>query len=401
MKVLLITTGSRGDVEPFLALACGLRERGHLPTLAGPARFNELAAGRAVEFHSLDDSVFDLQDDLMKRGSLGALTGAAKAKTAFERFLIDVASLADHPTDVVVYHPKTLAAPMVAESQGRPAIAAQLIPLYQPTTAFPAPILPARIPRWFNRPSWATVSAIEMPWRKMLRRLRNESFRLDGAPIPMTEQIRRNGALNAWSPQLLPAPVEWQLDAAPLGFWRLPESGWSPPAALLDFLESGDPPIYIGFGSMVDKRSDMFGITIVEGLRKARRRGVVATGSGAVRLSASDDVFVLDQAPHHWLLPRVSAVVHHGGVGTLAAALHAGVPQVIKPFLGDQHFWARRASDLGVAVRLGRLTPDTLAAAITTASSLAPRARTLSRSINSDRGTEAAIARLEQIVRTG
>src|SRR5690625_2375529 len=174
VKVLLVSTGSRGDVEPFIALGRGLKSVGHDPTLAAPARFRDLTEDHALPFIALDDSLFDLQDDLARKGTLASLRGAAKAKRALRRFLFDVADLAQHPTDVVVYHPKTLAAPLVAEKQRVPAMAAQLIPLYQPTSAFPVPLLSRPVPRWFDRASWRIVAAVEAPWSRVLRASRDD-----------------------------------------------------------------------------------------------------------------------------------------------------------------------------------------------------------------------------------
>lgn len=400
VKALLITTGSRGDVEPFIALARGLIDRGHAPALAAPARFAGVAAEHDVTFYALDDSLLDLQDILASGSSIRAITGVSKAREAFKRFLVDVATLINVPTDVVVYHPKALTAPMVAERQGVPAVATQLIPLYQPTAEFSAPVASARVPRLLNRATWKLVPAIEAPWRKMLRQLRREKFDLTTPLVGTGERIRDHGALNAWSPHLLAAPPEWDADAAPLGFWQLPAGEWTPPAGLVDFLAAGDPPVYVGFGSMVHEHPTELANTIVAGLRTAGRRGIVATGSGALAPIDSDDIFALDHAPHAWLFPRVAAVVHHGGVGTVAAALTAGTPQVIKPFLGDQHFWSHRAEAIGVAVRLKNLTPEAVARAVTTAiDTITPRARAIARGVRNEQGIDAAIDRLELLTR--
>lgn len=400
MKALLITTGSRGDVEPFIALARGLIDRGHVPTVAAPARFATLAGEHRVAFHALDDSLLDLQDAVVTGGAVRAIAGASKVRTAFERFLIDVATLIDVPTDVVVFHPKTLAAPMVAEHRGVPAIAAQLIPLYQPTAEFSAPVISVRVPRFLNRGTWKLVPAIEAPWRKRLRQLQREKLMLTTPLVGMGQHIHDHGALNVWSPLLLAPPSEWDADAAPIGFWRLPESDWSPPASVVEFLAAGEAPVYVGFGSMVHKHPTELTDALAAGLHAAGRRGIIATGSGALAPTHGDDIFALDHAPHSWLFPRVAAALHHGGVGTVAAALASGTPQVIKPFLGDQYFWSRRAEALGVAVTLGAPTPEAIARAITTAvDTVTPRARAVAAEIQSERGIEAAANRLERLLR--
>ncbi|MCW4457424.1 glycosyltransferase [Microbacterium sp. MPKO10] len=401
MKALLVTTGSRGDVEPFVALARGLADAGHHPTLAAPARFLELAAEHDVAFIALDDSLFELQSSLAHRGTFAAFTGAARAKSALRLFLADVADLADHATDVVVYHPKTLAAPLVAERLGVPSIAVQLIPLYQPTAAFPSPLLSFPIPRALNRLTWRMSSAIEAPWRGMLRTLHRDRLALSTPLTGIADRIAADGALNAWSPHLLPAPTEWPASAEPLGFWRLPGAADEPAPELVDFLSNGEPPVYVGFGSMTSTHPDAVGAAIRDGLRRAGRRGVVVTGAGAVELEGDDSILVLDHVSHDWLLPRTAVAVHHGGVGTVGAALTAGVPQVIRPFLGDQQFWAKRVADIGVGVRLRRLTAESLAAAIAAAETCTPRARALGDSIRArDDGVVQAVRQIEQRVAT-
>ena len=396
MRTLLISTGSRGDVEPFIALARGLQDAGHRPTLAAPARFRDMTAVHGVDFVGLDDSLFDLQEELAHQGTFAALRGASRARPALRRFLSDVADLSEHGTDAVVYHPKTLAAPMVAETQGVPAIAAQLIPLYQPTSAFGSPLVARALPSWLNRASWRTVAAVEAPWRSALREIRRDRLGLSGPAISLTERIGASGALNAWSPQLLPAPADWAADAEPLGFWRLPPQQWHPPGPLLDFLESGEAPVYIGFGSMYSHDPAGLGRAVRDGLRQTGRRGIVATGAGGIELESSDDIYVLDQAPHEWLLPQVSVAVHHGGIGTVAAAMAAGVPQVIRPFLGDQPFWARRVQELRTGLRLRSSTAAGIAAAIAGAARLAPRCRTLAHEVRQEEGVAAAIRHIER-----
>ena len=140
---------------------------------------------------------------------------------------------------------------------------------------------------------------------------------------------------------------------------------------------------------------------MLDGLHRSGRRAVLATGWGALRPSSiPETVHVLDQAPHSWLLPRTAVAVHHGGVGTVAAALRAGVPQVIRPFQGDQSFWAQQANEIGIAAPplTGTLTADRLAAAIDDAASRGERARELAARVGDEDGVAVAVARIEQAV---
>ncbi len=175
-----------------------------------------------------------------------------------------------------------------------------------------------------------------------------------------------------YSPLVLPPPADWPEWVHVTGYWFLdaPHS-WQPPAALLDFLEAGPPPVYIGFGSMTNRQAEeAIGIAL-KALERAKQRGIIATGWGALsNATLPGSIFKIEDVPHDWLFPRVAAVVHHAGCGTTGAGLRAGVPTVPVPFIADQPFWAERVHRLGVATRpipRKRLTAENLAAAITTA----------------------------------
>ncbi|MEV0235058.1 glycosyltransferase [Nonomuraea sp. NPDC050786] len=402
MRPLLITAGSRGDVQPYIALARGLLAAGHTPLLAAPRRLASLAAEHGVEFASLNDEMLDLQHSVKGQGVRAAITAARSVKPMMRRLLDDQAALAACRPDVVVYHPKSLGGPYVAEKLGVPAIAGLLLPLYLPTTAFPSPILPLRLPRVLNQVSWRVTSAVEAPYRSTVRAWRDEALGLKGAFRPMADLIREGAVLHAWSPHLLPAPADWPAAAHPTGFWTLPaDEAWRPPEPLARFLEEGDPPVYVGFGSSVGGDPEALAATVVEAVRLLGRRAVLATGWGALRPGAgAGDVLVIEEAPHDWLLPRVAVAVHHGGVGTVAAALRAGVPQVVRPFLGDQPFWAARLHDLGVAPAAvaGRFTAEGLAAAIENAAELAPAAHMLAERVAAEDGVATAVARIADYV---
>ncbi|MEV4170702.1 glycosyltransferase [Nonomuraea sp. NPDC049709] len=398
MRPLLITVGSRGDVQPYLALARGLLAAGHRPVLAAPRRFAPLAAAHGVEFAPLNDEMLALQDSVRGQGVRAAITAAGAVRPMLRRLLGDQAALTRSQADTVIYHPKSLGGPHLAEKLGVPALAGLLLPLYLPTSAFPSPILPVRVPRALNRASWRVSSAVEAPYRGTVRDWRAGALGLREGFRPMADLIKAGGVLHAWSPQLLPAPADWPAQAHPTGFWTMPApDGWTPPERLARFLEDGAPPLYVGFGSSVSGDPETLTATVLEAVRLTGRRAVLATGWGALRPgSEPDGVLVIEDAPHGWLLPRVAVTVHHGGIGTVGAALRAGVPQVVRPFLGDQPFWAERLHHLGVAPApvTGRLTTERLAAAIEAASALAPAAGALGTQVSAEDGVATAITRI-------
>lgn len=305
MRPLLITVGSRGDVQPYLALACGLLAAGHRPLLAAPRRFEALVRARGVDFAPLDDEMLTLGDSVKGQGVRAAITAARSVRPMLRRLLDDQAGLAvPGEFDLVVYHPKSLGGPYVPEKAGVPALAGLLVPLYLPTSAFPCPILPVRLPRPLNRASWRVTSAIEAPYRGAVRAWRRDRLGLRTPFRPMSELIRQGAVLHAWSPHLLPAPDDWPPEARPTGFWTMPaDHTWTPPEPLARFLAEGDPPVYVGFGSSIGGDPAALTATVLEALRLSGRRAVLATGWGALRPGHhSSDILVIEEAP-----PRLAA----------------------------------------------------------------------------------------------
>jgi sterol 3beta-glucosyltransferase len=149
------------------------------------------------------------------------------------------------------------------------------------------------------------------------------------------------------------------------------QAGWQPSPELEAFLDAGDPPVYIGFGSMAGRSPEQLAGLVSEALSRSGQRGVLLTGWGGLRADlVPDNVFTVDAAPHSWLFPRMAAVVHHGGAGTTAEGLRAGVPAVVVPFAFDQPFWGARIRELGLGpdpIPLAKLTAGRLAHAIKTA----------------------------------
>jgi sterol 3beta-glucosyltransferase len=205
--------------------------------------------------------------------------------------------------------------------------------------------------------------------------------------------------LVACSQAVFPRPADWPQGVYNTGYWFLDEEpGWQPPAGLLNFLHSGKPPVYVGFGSIGDPAAaEQTTRLVIEALQLAGQRGVLATGwSGMAQLdSLPEDIYVLDSAPHAWLFPRMAAVVHHGGAGTTAAGLRAGVPSVVIPSGLDQFAWARRLLELGAAptaIPRKSLTAKGLAAAIQYAQQpgVVAQARLLGEQIRSENGAQQA-----------
>jgi sterol 3beta-glucosyltransferase len=189
-------------------------------------------------------------------------------------------------------------------------------------------------------------------------------------PYLFQSALHQAKVINGFSKHVLPRPADWPESSQVTGYWFFHQAQWRPPEALSEYLAAGPKPIYIGFGSMVSSNATSLTETVLAAVKKSRRRAVLASGWGGLageEGAQSEQIFFLRHAPHEWLFPRMSAAVHHGGAGTTAAAVRAGIPSVIVPFYGDQPFWARCLNRQGVAppaVDRKGLTADTLASAL-------------------------------------
>lgn len=410
MRIALLTLGSRGDVQPFVALGSRLLRAGYDVTLVAPAQFADFATEHDLDFAPLDRRFLEMMDqsavkDFIDDGS-GKLRGVRMAMPILAQTVRDSWAGAKN-ADAIVYHLKILAGYHIAEKLGIPAFMAMPLPIY-PTSAFPNPVLGSNVPAALNRLTYAVNSAGKSPMMGMINKWRQEELGLpprgrfaseatlpDGRPLPV---------LHAYSPTVVPVPDDWPPHVSATGYWFLDgHDEWEPPAALTAFLNDGPPPVYVGFGSMVTKDPAGKLATIVEALRLAGRRGVVAAGwAGMHAANLPNSIHLLKEAPHEWLFPRMSAVVHHGGAGTTAAGLRAGRPTVVAPFFGDQPFWGRRVHALGVGpepVPQKRMTPEKLAAAILEAetdTTMRARAVAIGEQIRAEDGTGRAVDFIEQ-----
>ncbi|TQN28724.1 sterol 3beta-glucosyltransferase [Haloactinospora alba] len=368
MRVLLLTHGTRGDVQPFVALAKGLLAAGHEPRLGAPAALGPFVERCGVRFMPLDDGPNRMLDDPERleplldsksghsrvRQTVMMLRMMREVRPAMARVLTDMASAAEGGADLVV-HQAGIPGHHIAEYLGVPAVPVGLQPVWVPTRAFPNPVLPVRVPAVCNRATyWLSTLAsrsfagVVDTWRRDTlglprRRYRHNPLRRpDGTPATL---------LQAFSRHVVPPPADYPEWVHTTGFWFL-DSGedWAPPRELTEFLAAGQPPVFVGFGSMPNTDPDRVGELIVRAVRRAGLRAVLASGGGGLRVAGStDDVLPVDQVPHDWMLPRSAAVIHAGGAGTTGAAAVAGLPQVVCPFHLEQRYWAQRMHALGAA----------------------------------------------------
>lgn len=423
MKALILTFGTRGDVQPFAALARGLAGRGHQVVVAAPERFRSLATAAGAEFSSVDDGPLRVLDAGSVVGDVAA--GGIRAKLAlmrsmpamFTRLLDDcweaASTGAGAGADVVVHNGQVIAGQHVAEKLVVPAVLALPIPMYVPTRAFPWPgqQFPRSLPGVLNRSTFAAMKAPAVMFGRTVDRWRAglDLPRRRGRHDPVrTPDGRAAPALHAISPSVLPRPADWPVSAQMTGYWFLDSPGTSGDLGLTEqvrgVLQAGRPPVFVGFGSMAGSDPAATTRIVLEGLRLAEVRAVIGTGWGGLSETESEEHAYAPELPHDVVFPRCSVIVHHGGAGTTAAAARAGRPQVICPFVADQPFWGRRMQQLGVApapIDQRRLTAETLAAAIRQTlndTSMIEAARRLGERVRAEDGVAAAAIALEEVV---
>ena len=212
--------------------------------------------------------------------------------------------------------------------------------------------------------------------------------------------------LYGYSNHVLPKPQDWRDNHYVTGYWFLEnERSWQPPQDLVQFIESSTPPIYFGFGSMIDKEIDTVIKIIVEALDKTHQRGIISGGWNELsELKLPSSIFLVNDIPHEWLFPQMVAVVHHGGAGTTAAGFKAGVPSIVVPFAFDQPFWGNIVYKLGVGpkpIPRKKLTVKKLANAINSvldSTKYKENASILSNKINIENGVLRAVKVIENII---
>lgn len=420
MNILILTYGSRGDVQPFVALGKGLQTAGHRVTLATSVRFRAFVRGHGLNYAYMNDDALSIIDTdegkaLLEKGSnlfeiiKRGVTMQKRVKPAQQALLRESWEAAQKSNpDFIIFHSKGGAGPHIAEKLGIRCVLATLIPMFLPTSAFRFPIFPdLHLGGWYNRATYRLIQLITnwvlggyiQNFRKEmgLPHLKTYDFlkTADGQDVPV---------IHAHSETVLPRPIDWPEQAHVTGYWFLEEPpDWTPPQDLMTFLKAGSPPIYIGFGSMAGRNPERLAQIVVGALQKAGARGIIATGWGGLKSAdLPESILKIDQAPHHWLFPKVAAVVHHGGAGTTAAGLRAGKPSIIVPFFADQPFWGERVHELGAGpkpISQKKLSVDTLAKAMrktTTIRSMLETAADIGMNIRQEDGVANAVALIEK-----
>ena len=440
MQITILALGSRGDVQPYVALGKGLREAGHTVRILATQEFQSLITAYDLEFFDVGGSMETVargMQALIEQGNM--LKIMARMGTAAEQMAnqaaaaglaacqsfdggtsadsstsADGGSSADGSTsaDLIIAGLGGLFVGMaLSEKLGLPFIPAYLYP-FTPTREFPSVLMPlpqTRLTMLFNRQTHRLAQ--QMMWqatRTADNKSRRQVLHIAPAPFwgPFDGGQGQQTILYGYSPQVIPIPGDWNDSLHVTGYWFLESpAGWEPPGELASFLQSGPPPVYIGFGSMPGGKPEETADLVIQALARTGQRGVLSAGWGGLKKDdLPETVCMVGSLPHDWLFPRMAAVVHHGGVGTTAAGLRAGVPNIVTPYFGDQPFWGQRVYELGGGPRpipRRRLTVDRLAEAIRSAvtdPAMRERAAHMGERIRAEDGVANAVAVIEQVM---
>ncbi|WP_322511570.1 glycosyltransferase [Chloroflexus sp.] len=406
MRVLMLAYGSRGDVQPFIALGAALRAAGHQPALAAPARFASLAAEHRIAFVPLPGDTEQLARQIADeaRGRPLRLIGI------IFRFALPIGvevarriQRAAKSADLIVHTFLTVAlGHLYAQQYGAAECAVDLFPFFDPPAELANIMWPTtKMGFYWRRLSHVFAQRVFCLSQSITYRVLRHRHPDIGPPrLPWAMPGRAIPLLLAYSSVLVPpgsAPLSVQT-----GAWQLQHPHWQAPPDLAAFLAAGPPPVVVSFGSMATRDGPRIAATVLETLRQTGQRGIVQRGwANLDPKRVSNGIYLAGEIPHDWLLPQAAAIIHHGGAGTTAAALRAGLPAVIVPFAADQPFWAWRAYLTGAnpaPLPIAELSVERLSVALQQA--LSPqnriRAEQIARQMALEGGVGQAVAQIEQ-----
>lgn len=437
MRIYCLTIGSRGDVQPYIALCKALKEHGHTPVIVSHPEYRDWVEGHGIQYRGVGGD----PAALMKLSVEHRIFSPAFFRESIGKFRVWLDELLREcweqcqGADLLIESPSTMAGIHVAEGLGIPYFRAFTMP-WTKTSAYPQAFSVPSIemgPSYnsssyvlFDQIMWVATSGQINRWRKHMVGIEpTDLSKLDSDSVPF---------IYNFSPAVVPMPNDWGDRIKISGYWFLdnPESNWSPPKEMVEFLERAKKDrkkiAYIGFGSITIENAEEVSANIMKAVHQADLRAIVAkgwSGRGGSKPKKSkkqpkqretsahndsedtgteeehepeaeipQDVFVVDSVPHDWLFPQIDIAMHHGGAGTTGASLRAGLVTLIKPFFGDQFFWANRVHKLGAGAKVNGLSVSDLSDALKSAASdrvMVEKAQGVGERIRSEDGVATAI----------
>ncbi len=414
MKIAITAVGTRGDLQPFVALGLGLKAAGHEVLIVSAKNEAVFVQDYGLNFFALNVDIQKLMEgndvQEMAKGNnpikfiMSHLKGSKKMKALMVATQAEIWK-ACQDVDVIIFHPGMPLGFFIAKQLGKISVLANPFPVIG-TSNYPS-ILFYSMPRFgkafnvfthfiFQKLFWAlSKSAIKQFWNTTIK------TKMDFSVSAIQQQIQSGmPVLNGYSELFFSDSNKWSNNIKTTGSWLIEtEANFVPPNELVQFIEKAEPPIYIGFGSMKDVES--FNVTfkmIAEALAITKQRAVVALGWNKLNYAEAipENIFLIESIPHSWLFQKMKMLIHHGGAGTTAAGLTAGKPTIIIPHNADQPAWGLRVYELGVGakpIKKTKLTADKLAAAILFAlqPAIVVNAEKLGAELRKENGVEKAV----------
>lgn len=381
LRVTCLTIGSRGDVQPYIALCKGLLDEGHRPKIATHAEFEPWVRKHGIDFAPVEGDPAELMRICVENGMF-TYSFLKEASLKFRGWIDDLLSsawIACQDSDILIESPSAMAGIHIAEALRIPYFRGFTMP-WSRTRAYPHAFA---VPEqkmggaynyityvMFDNVFWKAISGQVNRWRTAELGLRGTTLdKMQPNKVPF---------LYNYSPLVVPPPLDYPDWIRVTGYWFLNEgSDWTPPLELIDFIkrarQDGKKIVYIGFGSIVVSDPAALTRTVLESVQKADVRCILSKGwsdrlgdpsSTRPEVPLPPEIHQIQAAPHDWLFTQIDAAAHHGGAGTTGASLRAGVPTIVKPFFGDQFFFGSRVEDLGVGICMKKLNVSVFSRAL-------------------------------------
>lgn len=415
MKIAILTLGSRGDVQPYVALGKELIKHDHEVVICTGATFKDFIEENGISFQAASADLMAIMESeegsrVFNGGNFNLINMLKFSKAvitpAYRRSMDDFFQ-ASQEADLIIYHPKALGAVDIAIHYDIPCICLPPVPIMYPITEFPnfsvspnknfGPVL--------NRLSYKVVALGERPFMKQINDFREKTLNLpkrkaglytydmNGSPIPILYPL---------SPFLFKEVESWKNRVFLSGFFFLDLGEETLSDEIEEFLKKGKKPIVVSFSSMPLKDPASFKQKLVQAIKETNNRAIVLTGTSGMKFDYEEDILAVEKAPHRLLFKRAKGIIHHGGVGTMSEALLSGVPQLIIPFTVDQPFWADRLHKNGYAIKPLREknleVPDlVLALQQMNNKDYLKNAQRIKNEIQSENGLQKAVAYIENI----
>lgn len=410
--ITILCTGSRGDFQPYIALAQELLKRRHSVRICGGAEFQTFVEGYGIDYFPIHTGLNQADIDQKMLEAAATSDNPLKVLLTFNKmkeygiYMVKGYADACRGSDLILYHPGAAIGYFAAKHMGIPAVLAAPFPMHKTKEQLSILLYGKTKKTTFHIAAsysllqgvlWmASKSSIKQYWKQTYHQLPEEF----GSPFEKVTS--ENPAIISCSNHVFPRPKDWSPHIHQHGYWFAQDDSYTPPAKLAKFISQGEKPIYLGFGSMGNYHSqtEMLDI-VVEAVKETGKRAIIS-GTGFTS-PLPDTIMAVESIPHSWLFNQVSAVCHHGGAGTTAAGFRAGVPSVIIPFSNDQFAWAHRAYDLGVGsypIYQKKFTKDALVQALrqSQGSEMINNARHLGNLIQQENGTEKCIDVVESLL---